>query len=112
MRYILLSLLCLFTSNAYADLYVYNFTAGWCPGCVTMKREWKTPQVKTKLKKFHAQDKYDFDWDDERLRKYYDYYGVTSIPTTIIVDETGKEIKRKQVMGQQELLEFLTVGDE
>lgn len=96
-------------SNIWAEYYVYNFTADWCGYCQQMKPAWVSPDVKAKLKKFHGKDKYDFDWDDENLHKYYDYYGVTSIPTVIIVDQNGKVIKRKQYMSRHELLKFLEV---
>lgn len=63
-----------------------DFWAEWCNPCKMMN-----PILDEVVKEYNIDlVKYDADKDKEMLEKY----SITSIPTYIVVDDQGKEIKR------------------
>lgn len=87
---------------------VYFFHATWCKPCEQMKSEsWSKRSVKNLLLQ-NYQGKKDFDIDTEEAKPYVDYYKIEAVPTTVIVTNYGRELKRKVgFMSEEQLLEFL-----
>lgn len=73
-----------------------DFYADWCSYCVEMDEETYTdPQVKEKLTQNYVLLKVDVDENPDLSSKYKAY----SLPTIVIVDSSGNEIKR--IIGYQ-----------
>ena len=77
-----------------------KFEASWCQPCkmLTKIMEDASDQITTPIEKI------DID-DNMELAKQY---GIRGVPTLVLVDDEGKEIKRQSgVMMEAQLLEFL-----
>lgn len=99
------------------DYYVYYFTAlSWCGPCIQMHAEvWPNPEVKKQLSYFKTGELKVFPEErvktDQDVRKFYERFKVTSLPTIIIVDGNGKEIKRTSgYKTVDQVKKFLEVG--
>lgn len=69
-----------------------KFSAPWCPACIRLQSEtMNKPEVKALLGKVSVQE---INIDLVENEKISDYYGVKAIPTVILVNEMGAEIKR------------------
>ena len=80
----------------------YKFYAEWCAPCKMLSKVIED-----------AKDKIDveivsFDIDQEMMTAID--YGIRGVPAMVLVDDTGKEIKRQNgLMNEQQLLDFLKV---
>jgi thioredoxin 1 len=77
-----------------------KFEASWCQPCKALTRimEDAADQITIQV------DKIDIDENMELAKQY----GIRGVPTMVLVDEEGKEIKRQSgVMMEAQLLEFL-----
>jgi len=75
---------------------IIDFYADWCSYCGEMDEETFTdPQVKEKLTQNYVLLKVDVDKNPDLSSKYRAY----SLPTIVIVDSSGNEIKR--IIGYQ-----------
>lgn len=80
-----------------------DFYAGWCSYCQEMdKVTYTDPQVKEKLTQNYVLLKVDVDENPELSSQYQAY----SLPTMIILDSNGNEIKR--IIGYQTPEELLS----
>lgn len=77
-----------------------KFEASWCQPCKSLTRimEDVADQITIQV------DKIDIDENMELAKQY----GIRGVPTMVLVDDEGKEIKRQSgVMMEAQLLEFL-----
>lgn len=77
-----------------------KFEASWCQPCKVMTKimEDAAGQITVQV------DKIDIDENMELAKQY----GIRGVPTIVLVDDEGKEIKRQSgVMMEAQLLEFL-----
>ena len=77
-----------------------KFEASWCQPCkmLTKIMEDAADQITVQV------DKIDIDENMELAKQY----GIRGVPTLVLVDDEGKEIKRQSgVMMEAQLLEFL-----
>jgi len=82
-----------------------DFSAEWCPSCQTMKREvWTDVEVGHDVERLYVPVAVDVDQN----RAVAGRYGITSIPTILILDAAGKVRHRADFMSRQELIDFLS----
>lgn len=68
------------------------FSAPWCPACIRLKSETlSTPEIKKMLSGYEVSY---INIDLVQNEQISDEYGVKAIPTMILVDDAGSEIKR------------------
>ena len=76
----------------YDRLTLLKFSAPWCPACIRLKSEtMNKAQVQALLKKVNLQE---INIDLVESEKIANDYGVKAIPTVILVNELGEELKR------------------
>lgn len=76
----------------YDKITLLKFSAPWCPACIRLKSEtMNKPQVQALLKKANLVE---INIDLVENEKISDQYGVKAIPTVILVNEQGEELKR------------------
>jgi thioredoxin 1 len=81
---------------------VLKFYAEWCGPCKAL-----TTIIKGAKDKINVPIE-ELDIDNEMMTSIE--YGVRSVPTMILIDENGAEIKRKVgMMNEEQLLDFLKV---
>ncbi|MCM2354186.1 MAG: thioredoxin domain-containing protein [Pseudobdellovibrio sp.] len=69
-----------------------KFSAPWCPACIRLKSEtMNKPAVQALLKKIQFKE---INIDLVENEKISDYFGVKAIPTVILLNEQGGEVKR------------------
>lgn len=111
MRVLFFLLILAVCSIVNAQEYVYVFGADWCGYCVKMDREvWSNQEVKSALVGYYGSQTWHFDSDNksETEQKYFRYYNVTALPTTIIVREDGTLVKKHVgYMDKKATLKFL-----
>ncbi|WP_409478669.1 thioredoxin fold domain-containing protein [Pseudobdellovibrio sp. HCB154] len=79
-------------AKKYDKITLLKFSAPWCPACIRLKSEtMNKPPVKALLKKVNFEE---INIDLVENEKISDQYGVKAIPTVILVNEQGEEIKR------------------
>ena len=84
-------------------MIVMFFTATWCGPCKMYKKELAKPEVQAALKKFPVSY---IDVDTDKV--VANHYNVSSMPTTVLVDDDGKEIARKVgIIKSGELIQWL-----
>lgn len=87
-------------SDKRSEYYVYCFTAPtWCVPCMKMDQNvWPNPKVKAEIKKYKTGELKIFPEEqiktDDDVRKFYEHYNITTLPTLLIVDDTGKIMKK------------------
>lgn len=80
------------SAKKYDKITLLKFSAPWCPACIRLKSEtMNKPAVKALLKKVNFEE---INIDLVENEKISDQYGVKAIPTVILVNEQGEEIKR------------------
>ncbi len=78
---------------------IIKFTALWCADCIVMRPMWS--EVRQAFPDLIIEE-YDYDDNTEEAEAF----GVTNVPTTIYLAESGEEIGRSVGMrGKDELLE-------
>ena len=83
---------------------VYKFYAEWCQPCKMLSKV--IEDAKDKIDP--SVEFIEFDIDAEMMTAVN--YNVRGVPTMVIVDDAGKEIKRQSgCMNEEKLLEFLKV---
>ena len=76
----------------YDKITLLKFSAPWCPACIRLKSEtMHKPQVAVLLKKVNLVE---INIDLVESEKISEQYGVKAIPTVILVNENGEELKR------------------
>ena len=81
---------------------LYKFYAEWCQPCKMLSKV--IEDAKDKI----TTEVVSFDIDQEMMTAIN--YGVRGVPTMVLVDDEGKEIKRQSgYMNEQQLLKFLEV---
>lgn len=81
---------------------LYKFYAEWCQPCKMLSKV--IEDAKDKI----TTEVVSFDIDQEMMTAIN--YGVRGVPTMVLVDDDGKEIKRQSgYMNEQQLLKFLEV---
>lgn len=81
---------------------LYKFYAEWCQPCKMLSKV--IEDAKDKI----TTEVVSFDIDQEMMTAVN--YGVRGVPTMVLVDDDGKEIKRQSgYMNEQQLLKFLEV---
>lgn len=95
--------------TAQAEYAVMYFTADWCHYCKEMKPSWEHKEVR-KVLRDNEIGLYEVDVD--KKKSIADDYGVTSMPTTIVIkvnDEKKGEVLAKQTgaMSGTRLAEFI-----
>jgi protein disulfide-isomerase len=86
-----------------------DFTAAWCPPCKLMKHEvWPDAAVRRAVGDDTIPVLLDVDQPGsaEAARRY----GVSAIPTILLVDGDGKVLKRGNYMSKDALLRFIEEG--
>lgn len=79
-------------AKKYEKTTLLKFSAPWCPACIRLKSEtMNKPQVKAILKKIKLEE---INVDLVENEKLSEQYGVKAIPTVILVNEQGEELKR------------------
>lgn len=81
---------------------VLKFYASWCAPCkgLAMIVEGVKDQIDTEVEDVNIEE------NIELAQKY----GVRSVPTLVLVDDDGKEIKKKTgMMNEEQFLEFIDV---
>lgn len=82
------------------------FTASWCPPCQAMKHEvWTDPAVRELAESRYVPVLLDIDRPESRPA--VGHYGVSSIPTIIVLNQKGDVARRASSMGVNATLEFL-----
>ena len=84
------------------------FTASWCPPCKQMKAQtWPNIEVAAALDGLYVPVKVDVDAASDVAREY----GVSSIPTTMILDPSGKPLQtRVGFVSPDEMVRWLKAG--
>ena len=83
---------------------VYKFYAEWCQPCKMLSKV--IEDAKDKIDS--SVELIEFDIDAEMMTAVN--YNVRGVPTMVIVDDAGKEIKRQTgYMNEEKLLDFLKV---
>ena len=78
------------------DYLIYHMSAEWCPPCQKMIKEvWKNKEVKDKVKSMNSKI-FIYDYDNKDHKKFFEFYGVTSFPTVIVVkpNDLDKPVKK------------------
>jgi len=110
MKYLLsLVLIFLLTNISYAEYSVLYFGASWCQYCVKMKPSWEDKEVRQVLRDKNISL---FRIDTDKKKDLAEEYGVSGLPTTIIVelnDEKKGVVKSKKsgYMDGKQLAEFI-----
>ena len=86
-----------------------DFSADWCPPCITMKHDvWPDPAVERALAQSYVPLLIDVDRDDTVAGRY----GVGGIPTVLVLDETGRVVRRATFLSASAMVRFLREGRE
>ena len=83
-----------------------DFTASWCPPCKVMKHEtWPDARVADAVNGVYIPLLIDV--DEAKNAEVQRRYGVSSIPTILVVDSRGEVLNAGSFMSASELLKFL-----
>jgi thiol:disulfide interchange protein len=89
-------------------LIFVDFQASWCPPCIVMSHDvWPDPAVGRLLTTEFVPVSIDVDTDPEGAAARY---GVTGIPTMLVLDSGGRTVRRATYMSRNQTLRFLA-GD-
>ncbi|NOY23871.1 MAG: thioredoxin fold domain-containing protein [Acidobacteria bacterium] len=83
------------TANESNQLVILDFYADWCAACKELDEyTWSNEKVQKALKNTATMVKLDFTLTSKAGTELQQKYGVRGLPTVIITDKTGKELKR------------------
>lgn len=81
-----------------------DFAADWCPPCITMKHDvWPDPAVVAAVRGGYVPLLVDVD----RLPDVATQYGVSGIPSVMVLDEDGRVLRRASYLGANAMARFL-----
>jgi len=84
-----------------------DFSADWCPPCIAMKHDvWPDPQVARAM----ADGYVPLLIDTDRNTAVPERYGVTGIPTILILDHTGTVVREGGFFSASGMVRFLEGG--
>ena len=91
-----------------ATMQVLFFTSDNCPPCLRMKKNvWPNAEVQKSVKQYHCSPRI-LNSSNEKNMVYFKHYNIQYVPTTIICDRYGGELKRKVgYISIKEILHFL-----
>jgi thiol:disulfide interchange protein len=82
-----------------------DFTADWCPPCIAMQHDvWPDPAVERALAKRYVAVVIDIDRDPVVPERY----GVSGIPTVLVLNDEGLVLRRASFLSASGMLRFLT----
>ena len=85
-----------------------DFSASWCPPCIAMKHDvWPDPAVERALAGSYVPVLIDIDHDTA----VPDRYGITGIPTIVVLDATGRELRRGAFLTAAGMMRFLAQAE-
>jgi thiol:disulfide interchange protein DsbD len=85
-----------------------DFAADWCPPCITMKHDvWPDSQVANAVNAAYVPLLVDVDAQPEVAARY----GVNGIPSVLVLDEDGAELRRATFLGASGMRRFLEDAD-
>ena len=95
------------TDTHIKEKHILIFSAQWCSPCKQMAAHvWSDTSVKSQLSKCNSVQRLDVDESaGKQLAMIYKVFGV---PTVIMVDENGKQLRRGSFMGVPQVMEFLS----
>jgi protein disulfide-isomerase len=83
-----------------------DFTAGWCPPCRVMKHEvWPDAQVRTLANENYVPVLIDVDRAEHR--SILQRYGVSGIPSILVVDGEGTVLRKSGFLSRAQMVRFL-----
>lgn len=81
-----------------------DFSADWCPPCIAMKHDvWPDPAVERALTQSYVPLLIDVDRDNTAAERY----GIGAIPTVLVLDETGRVVRRATFLSASAMVSFL-----
>ena len=79
---------------------VIDFWAEWCPNCHELDRQvFSRPDIQAKLSQVTALRMDVTNQDDPEVQKIIQEYSLIGVPTVVLLDSKGKEIKDARVEG-------------
>ena len=89
-------------------MQVLFFTSDNCPPCVRMKKNvWPNAEVQRSIKQYHDSPRMLNSSNDKNM-VYFKHYNIQYVPTTIICDRYGGELKREVgYISIKQMLHFL-----
>lgn len=82
-----------------------DFSADWCPPCIAMKHDvWPDPDVARAL----ADGYVPLLIDTDKNGAVPERYGVTGIPTILVLDDTGKVLREGAFLTASGMVDFLS----
>ena len=85
----------LVTANKSNHLIILDFYADWCAACKELDEyTWSNPKVQKEVSQNAVMVKLDFTLTSKSGSELQQKYGVRGLPTVIILDKNGKELKR------------------
>jgi thiol:disulfide interchange protein len=86
-----------------------DFTASWCPPCITMKHDvWPDPEVSKAVTAGYIPVLIDV--DDPKNAQVAGRFAVRGIPAVFIVGPDGRVIRQGAFMSRSQALKFLSTG--
>ena len=86
-----------------------DFRADWCAACRQLEKQtYPDAEVEQKLSGFVLVRVDATNEDDATTKRIIDRYGVTTLPTLVLIDSSGREIRRvNEFMGPKEFVKVL-----
>jgi thiol:disulfide interchange protein len=82
-----------------------DFSADWCPPCIAMKHDvWPDPEVARAI----ADGYVPLLIDTDKNGVVPERYGVTGIPTILVLDDTGTVLRESAFLSASGMVEFLS----
>lgn len=84
-------------------LVFVDFSANWCPPCIAMKHDvWPDPAVERAMESYVP-----VLVDVDRDATVSERYGVHGIPTILVLEHTGRVVRRASFLSAAEMVRFL-----
>ena len=89
------------------EKHILIFSARWCAPCKQMAAHvWSNESVKSQISKYTSVQRLDI--EDSTGSQLAMIYGISGVPTVIVVDKDGKQLKRGNFMNVPQITEFLS----